>query len=116
MTLNEKDSTPDSEQRASRVEQVLRKTHLDEIPQPRTILPGKMGVVDPRATWADGELLLEAEPTAWRKRWVIKPGLTGLAQINDASSAEARENLHYDLLYIRQQSLWFDLEIVAGRL
>ena len=118
MTPDEEDTTPDSEERyrITRVGRVLRKTHLDEIPQLWAIFTGKMSVVGPRATWTDEEILLEAEATAWRKRWFIKPGLTGLAQINDASSAEAREKLHYDLLYIRQQSFWFDLKIVARQL
>jgi len=47
-----------------------------------------MIVVSPRAVWTKEEHLLEDETDMWRKRWFIKPGLTGLAQINDASSVE----------------------------
>jgi len=75
-----------------------------------------MSVVGPRAVWTDEEVHLEEETAAWRKRWFIKPGLTGLAQINEATSAEAEAKLGYDLQYIRQQSFWFDLKIVVRQL
>ena len=61
-------------------------------------------------------MLVKAEADAWRNRWFVKPELTGLAQINDASSAEPEEKLRYDLLYIRQQSFWFDMMIVVRQL
>jgi lipopolysaccharide/colanic/teichoic acid biosynthesis glycosyltransferase len=116
MAPETEDSSPDSEYRVTRVGGVLRTTHLDEIPQLWAILTGRMSVVGPRAVWTEEELHLEEEMGAWRKRWFIKPGLTGLAQINDATSAEAEDKLRYDLQYIRQQSFWFDLKIVVRQL
>jgi len=118
MTPAKEDTTPDSEEeeRVTRVGRMLRKTHLDEIPQLWAILTGKMSVVGPRAVWTDEEIHLEAETNAWRKRWFIKPGLTGLAQIHDATSADAEAKLRYDLEYIRRQSFWFDLKIVVRQL
>jgi lipopolysaccharide/colanic/teichoic acid biosynthesis glycosyltransferase len=118
MAPETEDSAPDSEEeyRVTRIGGLLRTTHLDEIPQLWAILTGKMSVVGPRAVWTEEELHLEEEMGAWRKRWFIKPGLTGLAQINDASSAEAQDKLRYDLQYIRQQSFWFDLKIVVRQL
>lgn len=118
MTPEEADSAPDAdeEDRVTRVGRVLRRTHFDEIPQLWAILTGKMSVVGPRAVWTDEEAFLETETNAWHKRWFIKPGLTGLAQINDATSAEADDKLRYDLQYIRQQSFWFDLQIVIRQL
>ena len=71
-----------------------------------------MSVVGPQAAWADEEALLEQEAVEWRKRWFVKPGLTGLAQINDASSTDPTEKLRYDLEYIRRQSFWLDVKIV----
>jgi len=114
MTPDDEDTSPDSEEdyRVTRVGRVLRKTHLDEIPQLWTILTGKMSVVGPRAVWTEEEIHLEEETAAWRKRWFIKPGLTGVAQINDATSTDAKAKLRYDLEYIRRQSFWFDLRIV----
>lgn len=91
----------------------IRQTHLDETPQLWSILIGDMSVVGPRATWTGEETHLEAEAKDWRKRWFVKPGLTGLAQINGATSVEPETKLRYDITYIRQQSFWFDLKIVV---
>ncbi|MDY6774653.1 MAG: sugar transferase [Halobacteria archaeon] len=102
--------------RITRVGRVIRKTHMDEIPQLWSILVGDMSVVGPRAVWRDEEVLLEKETEMWRKRWFIKPGLTGLAQINDASSTEPEKKLRYDLEYIRDQSFWLDIKIVVRQI
>jgi len=114
----EDDCTPDEDEvyRVTRVGGVLRKTHLDEIPQLWAILTGKMSVVGPRAVWTDEEVHLEDEATDWRNRWFVKPGLTGLAQINDVTSAEAEAKLRYNLEYIHRQSFWFDVKIVVRQL
>jgi lipopolysaccharide/colanic/teichoic acid biosynthesis glycosyltransferase len=101
-----------STDRVTRVGQFLRQSHLDEIPQLWSILVGKMSVVGPRAVWTDEEHLLEADVDAWRQRWFVRPGLTGLAQVNGASSEDPRQKLRYDVEYIRKQSFWFDLKIV----
>ena len=90
----------------------LRQTHLDEIPQLWSILIGEMSVVGPRAVWTDEENLLEAESETWRKRWFIKPGLTGLAQINKAKSTDPEAKHYYDMEYVAKQSFWFDVKIV----
>lgn len=102
--------------RITRIGRVLRATHLDEIPQLFTILTGEMTVVGPRAVWRDEETYLEAQTDAWRRRWFVKPGLTGLAQVNDASSLNPEAKLRYDLEYIRRQSFWFDVKIVIRQL
>jgi len=99
--------------RITRVGRVLRPTHLDELPQLWLILVGKMSVVGPRPVWTDEESLLEAETEAWRKRWFVKPGLTGLAQVRDAGSTNPEEKLRADLEYIRRQSFRLDLAIVT---
>ena len=106
----------DENDRITRVGRVLRKTHMDEIPQLWAILAGHMSVVGPRATWTEEEELLEQEAGGWRKRWFVKPGLTGLAQINDAKSTEPERKLRYDLQYIREQSFWYDVKIVIRQL
>lgn len=96
--------------------QFLRTTHLDEIPQLWSILTGKMSVVGPRPAQTALEDDFEAEAAQWRQRWFVKPGLTGLAQINDANSQNPQEKVKYDLRYIRNQSFWFDLKIVVRQL
>jgi lipopolysaccharide/colanic/teichoic acid biosynthesis glycosyltransferase len=100
----------------TRVGGVLRRTHLDEIPQLWSILKGDMSVVGPRAAWVEEEVELESVADDWRKRWFVKPGLTGLAQINGVSSTEPGKKLRYDVEYIRRQSLWFDLKIVMRQI
>ena len=106
----------DENDRITRVGGVLRKTHFDEIPQLWSILRGEMSVVGPRAVWVEEEYLLEDKSEMWRKRWFVKPGLTGLAQINDVSSLEPEGKLRYDLQYVRDQSFQYDLQIVARQL
>ncbi|WP_321169924.1 sugar transferase [Salinigranum rubrum] len=96
----------------TRFGRVLRRTHLDEIPQFLAILEGRMSVVGPRAAWVDEETLLENQTDQWRRRWFVKPGLTGLAQINDVTSTSPESKIRYDIEYIRNQSFWFDLKIV----
>lgn len=102
--------------RVTDVGQFLRRTHLDEIPQLWSILRGEMSVVGPRAAWTDEELLLEEEVSEWPQRWFVKPGLTGLAQINGATSETPEEKLRYDIEYIRKQSFGFDLKIVVRQM
>ena len=101
-------------ERITRVGAVLREVHLDEVPQLYSILLGRMSVVGPRAVWVEEENIIEADvdPDRWRQRWFVKPGLTGLAQINDVDSSDPEQKLRYDLEYIRRQSLWLDINIV----
>ena len=75
-----------------------------------------MSVVGPRAVWTEEEHILEDDAEMWRKRWFVKPGLTGLAQINDASSVDPGVKLRYDLQYVREQSFVYDTKIVARQL
>jgi len=91
----------------------LRTTHLDEIPQLWAILVGDMSVVGPRPAQTEIEDDLQAEADEWRQRWFVKPGLTGLAQINGANSQDPRAKIRYDLQYIRNQSFSYDLKIVV---
>ena len=112
------ETAPDADEghRVTRVGHVLRQTHLDEIPQLWSILVGDMSVVGPRAAWTDEERHIEATTSEWRKRWFVKPGLTGLAQINGTTSETPQEKLRYDIEYIRNQSFAFDLQIVVRQL
>ena len=96
----------------TRIGRVLRRTHLDEIPQLWSILVGDMSVVGPRAERPELDADIERGVEDWPSRWFVKPGLTGLAQINDATGHEPDRKLRYDLEYIRKQSFWLDLKIV----
>ncbi|RKS83247.1 lipopolysaccharide/colanic/teichoic acid biosynthesis glycosyltransferase [Haloarcula quadrata] len=102
--------------RITAVGKVLRRTHLDETPQLWSILVGDMSVVGPRAVWTAEESLLEADTQSWRQRWFVKPGLTGLAQVNNIESTNPSEKLRLDLKYIRKQSFSFDVKLVIRQI
>jgi lipopolysaccharide/colanic/teichoic acid biosynthesis glycosyltransferase len=102
--------------RVTRVGRFLRKTHLDEIPQLWSILVGDMSVVGPRPERPELDDDICRSVATWQQRWFVRPGLTGLAQINDVTSTEPTEKLRYDVAYIRNQSFWFDLRILLRQL
>ena len=106
----------DIDPRVTRVGHILRKTHLDEIPQLWSILTGQMSVVGPRPERPELDREIEEGVVKWSKRWFVKPGLTGIAQINDATGHEPEEKLMYDLQYIRDQSIWLDIKIVIRQI
>jgi lipopolysaccharide/colanic/teichoic acid biosynthesis glycosyltransferase len=99
--------------RVTDVGKVLRKTHLDEIPQLFAILTGEMSVVGPRPERPEIDREIAADGIDWSKRWFVKPGLTGIAQVNEITGFEPGEKLACDLEYIRRQSLWLDVKLVA---
>ena len=102
--------------RVTRVGRILRETHFDEIPQLWSILVGDMSVVGPRPERPELDDNIQRDVHTWQQRWFVKPGLTGLAQINDVASTEPAEKLRYDVAYIRNQSFWFDLRILLRQL
>jgi exopolysaccharide biosynthesis polyprenyl glycosylphosphotransferase len=105
----------EDDERATRVGRVLRKTRLDELPQVINVLRGEMSVVGPRPERPEFIAELEKQVPHYRARLVVKPGLTGWAQIHYGygnSVKDALTKLQYDLYYIRRQSLWLDLYIV----
>jgi lipopolysaccharide/colanic/teichoic acid biosynthesis glycosyltransferase len=110
-TLSEED-TGAHDHRVTRVGRVLRQTHLDEIPQLFAILRGEMSVVGPRPERPELDPEMEEGVELWRRRWFVKPGLTGLAQINDVTGFDPEQKLRYDVEYIRNQSFSYDLKIV----
>jgi lipopolysaccharide/colanic/teichoic acid biosynthesis glycosyltransferase len=102
--------------RVTRVGRVLRRTHLDEIPQLWSILVGDMSVVGPRPERPELDDDIETTVGRWRRRWFVRPGLTGLAQIRGVTGHDPEKKLRYDIEYIRKQSFWFDLKIVIRQL
>jgi exopolysaccharide biosynthesis polyprenyl glycosylphosphotransferase len=99
--------------RMTRVGRVLRKSRLDELPQLWNVLLGDMSIVGPRPERPEFCELLERVPW-WMRRNMVKPGITGWAQINsgyahDAGSAAVK--LSYDLWYLRHRSVLVDFII-----
>ena len=102
----------DDDPRITRVGRILRKTRLDEIPQLWNVLNGDMALVGPRPERPEFVERLRQEVPYYNLRHVIRPGITGWAQVNYkyASSVEdAKEKLKYDLFYIKNMSFGLDL-------
>jgi undecaprenyl phosphate N,N'-diacetylbacillosamine 1-phosphate transferase len=98
---------PDSE-RTTPIGSFIRKTGLDEIPQLVNVLKGDMSLVGPRPLLKE---YLPLYPTHVRaKRHLIKPGITGLAQIHGGNALEWEKRFEFDLFYVDQHSLLLDLK------
>jgi exopolysaccharide biosynthesis polyprenyl glycosylphosphotransferase len=107
--------TSEHDPRITKVGKFLRKTRLDELPQIWNILKGEMSFVGPRAERPEFHDLLQNNVPFYEERYLIKPGLTGWAQINfryGSSIDDAAEKLKYDLYYIKNRSLLLDLGII----
>jgi lipopolysaccharide/colanic/teichoic acid biosynthesis glycosyltransferase len=102
--------------RVTSVGRILRQTHLDEIPQLWSILRGEMSVVGPRPERPELDSDIQSGVVDWQKRWFVKPGLTGPAQVNDVTGKEPGEKLRYDLEYVRDQSFSYDMKLVARQI
>lgn len=101
--------------RVTSVGMFLRKTRIDEIPQLWNVLRGDMGFVGPRPERPEFVNWLTEELPFYYLRTLIRPGLTGWAQVRygyGASLAETKEKLEYDLYYIKHMSLGLDLLIM----
>jgi sugar transferase (PEP-CTERM system associated) len=101
--------------RVTRVGRVLRKLRIDELPQTWSVLKGEMSFVGPRPERPQFVADLEARLPYYAERHVVKPGITGWAQINypyGASIEDAREKLEYDLYYAKNYTPFLDLLIL----
>lgn len=101
--------------RVTRVGRFIRRTRIDEIPQALNILRGEMSFVGPRPERPEFVRLLEREIPHYHERHLVKPGITGWAQVKyvyTASIEGARHKLTYDLFYIKHFSVLLDLLIV----
>lgn len=97
----------------------LRRTHLDELPQVVNILRGDLSVVGPRPEQPQYVSELEAKIPFYRLRHLVRPGLTGWAQVKypyGASEGDALEKLQYEFYYLRHQGLALDLRITGRTL
>ena len=93
---------------------VIRKYRIDEFPQVINILVGNMHLVGPRAEWYKLSDKYTDNITHYRLRHIVKPGITGWAQIvypYGFDESDAKQKLMYDLYYIKNWSVWLELEI-----
>jgi len=105
----------ENDKRATTVGHFLRKTHLDEFPQFVNVLRGEMSLVGPRAERPELVEWFQQHVPFYRARLLVRPGITGWAQVNQeyaASIDETIEKLEYDLYYIKRRSLVMDLRVI----
>ncbi len=88
---------------------ILRSTSLDELPELLNILKGDMSIVGPRPQLVRDMLFMTDEQ---RKRHRIRPGLTGLAQVNGRNNVVWETRLSYDVEYLNNISFWGDFKII----
>lgn len=101
--------------RITPVGQLLRRTHLDELPQLWNVIRGEMSLVGPRPERPEFVPGLERALPNYRLRLLVRPGVSGLAQVQlpaDTDLDSVRRKLTYDLYYVRHASLWLDLRLV----
>lgn len=104
-----------ADRRVTKVGYFLRRTRLDEVPQFWNIIRGEMSFIGPRPEWVDIAEELSKRVPYYPYRTLVKPGLTGWAQINYGyaeSDEEVREKLGYDFYYIKNASVLLDLQIL----
>lgn len=103
-----------NDKRMTRAGRFLRKTRIDELPQLWNVLKGELSLIGPRPERPEFTKTLKKEIPHYAMRHLVKPGLSGWAQINfpyGASKEDAMEKLQYDLFYIKNRSLTLDLDI-----
>ena len=107
--------THEHDERITRVGTILRRTHIDELPQFWNVLYGDMSIIGPRAERP--ELIIEYQKhiPLYRARLLVKPGMTGWAQVNygySATIAQTVVKLEYDLYYIKHRNILMDILII----
>ena len=97
--------------RLTRVGKILRRTALDELPELWSVLKGDMSFVGPRPLDENEQKQLEDQIPGFHQRLMIRPGLTGLAQVYDSVDS-ARDKFKYDVEYIGRMSPWLDGKLI----
>jgi lipopolysaccharide/colanic/teichoic acid biosynthesis glycosyltransferase len=101
--------------RVTRVGAFLRASHLDELPQLLNVLRGEMSLIGPRPERPEFVPELERELPGYWQRLTVRPGVTGLAQVQlppDSDLTSVRRKLAHDLYYIRHLSPWLDVRLL----
>lgn len=102
----------DKDPRVTPIGRFLRKTSLDEFPQFLNVLTGDMSFVGPRPTLGIKQLNYEELEGDNKKRYSVKPGITGYAQAYYRNSISQDEKFHWDAYYADNISLWMDIKVL----
>ena len=106
-----------NDKRFTKFGKFLRRSSLDELPQIVNVLQGRMSLVGPRPHALDHEQTFKRQVKGYVRRYKVKPGITGWAQVNDLrgqinSIEDIRRRVQHDLFYIENWSIFFDLRII----
>jgi Undecaprenyl-phosphate glucose phosphotransferase len=121
ITLEDGDNFVQAAQNDSRVTRfgaILRRTNIDELPQLINVLRGEMSIVGPRPHATAHNKMFESKISVFSRRHVVKPGITGWAQVNGYRGAtdtleKMQRRVEHDLYYIDNWSFWLDLRIMV---
>ena len=97
--------------RVTRVGKIIRATSIDELPQLVNILKGEMSFIGPRPVLTYHPWKYEEYSEEQKKRFLLRPGITGLAQINGRKQVDWEKRIKYDVEYVEKVSLWLDIKI-----
>ena len=111
--LTQQGSLLSDEQRITKLGAVLRAFHLDELPNLINVLKGELSLVGPRPLLPE---YLHNYNAIEKKRHLIKPGITGLAQIKGGNSLTWKDRFHWDIYYVKKRSFILDLQILLDTL
>ncbi|HKZ44541.1 MAG TPA: sugar transferase [Anaerolineales bacterium] len=107
--------TQEKDTRITKIGMFLRRTHIDELPQFLNVLQGVMSMVGPRSERPEWISEFQKQIPFYRARLLVKPGITGWAQVNYSYYATVEEmaiKLEYDLYYLKHRNLYMDLTIL----
>lgn len=108
--------TKDRDSRITRMGRFLRRSRIDELPQLINVLRGEMSWIGPRPEAQILSQWYESEIPFYRYRHIVRPGITGWAQVNQGHVADIKDvtdKLHFDFYYIKHFSPWIDFVVVA---
>ncbi len=105
----------ENDPRITKLGKFFRKTRIDELPQLLNVLRGEMSFIGPRPERPEFIATLEKHIPFYKQRLIVKPGLTGWAQVNfpyGSSIEDSLEKMQYDLFYIKNRSFALDTSII----
>ena len=116
-TKNKTRQAEPDDKRFTKFGKLLRRSSLDELPQIINVLQGRMSIVGPRPHALDHEETFKKQVKGYARRYKVRPGITGWAQVNDLRGQinnveDIRRRVQHDLFYIENWSIWFDLRII----
>lgn len=101
-----------NDSRVTRVGKIIRKLSIDELPQFINILKGDMSIIGPRPTLTYHPWKYDEYSDFQKKRFNLRPGVTGWAQVNGRKDVQWNKRIEYDVFYVNNFSLWFDIKII----